>query len=200
VLAGDGFSHLERAKQRLASGNIMTSIPKKHLGLGLVLLGVIVFVLGTENKSDHLVTREKTASVAPLQVLLPVKAGHDYRVGVWGEDEERGLQHWADMELEWTVAVDGRPLYRNRLQATASAGEEKSAVRRAQNGEEYRYRADADGSLELRARLLRGDKLELVIYRDLDEQANLLPGLGLLTALGGLVLYLRGRNGAREDA
>jgi hypothetical protein len=178
----------------------VASIPKKRLGLGLVLLGVIVFVLGSENKSDHLVAREKTASAAPVQLLLPVKAGHDYLVGVWGEDEELGQQRWADMELEWTVAIDGRPLHRNRLQATASSGEEKGGVRRAQNGEEYRYQAIADGNLELRARLLRGDKLELVVYRDLGEKANLLPGLGLLTALGGLVVYLRGRNSAREEA
>lgn len=166
----------------------------KPVGIVLMIVGVAGFIGGTESKSDYEIVSKSGSTKSAIDESVQTEAGHSYQISAWGCAEETGLQKWASMSGELVVTgADGKQLYRKAFSASASSSEETGGVRRAQNGTEFRYQAEADGKIQITGKLTEGDSLEVKVYEDLSEASNLLPGLSIILGIAGLVLFLRSR-------
>jgi hypothetical protein len=170
----------------------MSARAKMRIGFGLVLIAVVGFIGATQGRNEHRILDEDYTRPGRYEELLPVLAGHGYRIAAWGLDEETGLQRWATVEATVTVLDSaGQVVFEEAFNATASA--ETGGVRRAQNGAEYLHEAEEDGELTLRVDLVEGDHVDLEVFADMDVITNLLPGLCVLLLLLGAVLILKAR-------
>ncbi|MCF7972346.1 MAG: hypothetical protein K9N55_00880 [Phycisphaerae bacterium] len=170
---------------------------KKQLGIVVLSVGVVGFFVATQMKSKSQVFGERLSQVQARTLEIPVKAGSAYRFAFWGVDEEMGQQVWANLDFKATVTDSkGAVLFEKQTEASASSSEEKGGIKRAQNGFEYHHTAQTTESLAVALAVTQADYIDLEVYKDLPDWLNMAPGLSILLAIVGLVLFLRGRSAA----
>ena len=167
---------------------------KKQISMACVALGIVGFFGATQLKTKASVYKERLTQ-ADATVSVPVEAGSNYTFFFWGVDEEMGLQAWANLDLTGIVTdAQGTTLFTRQVTASASSSEEEGGVKRAQNGFEYHHKAETSETLTATIKAPQADYVDLEIYKDLPEWLNLAPGLSIILAIVGLVLFLKARN------
>lgn len=165
---------------------------KKKVGMVLVVLGIVGFFAATQVKSLSRVHNERYSQTGTKTVSIPVESGSAYTFFFWGVDEETALQTWAGLDMKATVTdAGGATLFEE--QVVASASEDTGGVRRAQNGFQYRHEAQASETLTVTIEAIEADYVDLEVFKDLPEWLNLAPGLSILLAIVGLVLFWKAR-------
>jgi hypothetical protein len=168
---------------------------KKQIGMAVLIAGVAGFFVFTQMKSKAQVFEERLPQAAGRTLEIPVAAGSDYTFAFWGVDEEMGQQVWANLDFGATVTDSrGNSLFEKQIQASASSSEEKGGVKRAQNGFEYHHFAQTTEPLTVVVTAKAADYVDVEVYKDLPDWLNMAPGLSILLAIVGLVLFLRGRS------
>lgn len=170
---------------------------RRRIGIALMLLAAAGFLFSTQAKSRYQIFGERFAAAGTHTASFAVEPAHSYRIFIWAVDEALGLQEWADMQLQATLTSPSSGLLETEsAAASASSGQESGGKRRAQDGFEWLVEAAVAESWNLHLDLREGDYVDVEVYRDLSDLRNLLPGLYVLCFLGGIVLFLRGRNPA----
>lgn len=168
---------------------------KKQIGIVMLIAGVVGFLVATQAKSSSKVFGERYSQTGVHTLEIPVEAGSAYIFAFWGVDEETGLQTWGDLDFTATVTdASGVELFKKQKIATASSADETGGIKRAQNGCEYHHVAQSTESLTAVVTATAADYVDVEVYRNLPDWLNMAPGLGILLAIVGLVLFLRGRN------
>ena len=166
---------------------------KKKLGLVLVVLGIVGFFAATQAKSLSRVHQERYSQTGTKTASIPVESGSAYTFFFWGVDEETALQTWAGLDMKATVTdSSGKTLFEEQVVATGS--EDTGGVKRAQNGSQYRHEAQASETLAVTIEAIEADYVDLEVFKNLPEWLNLAPGLSIILAIAGLVVFLRARN------
>ena len=166
----------------------------KKLGILFILAGTIGFIAATQYKNTSEVFKKRVSLTGTHTLSVPVAAGSTYVFFFWGVDEESGLQAWANMAFAATVSDSaGNVLFKKRTSASASSSEEKGGIRRAQNGFEYHYKGHTAEPLTITLSIEEGDYVDVAVYKDISDLANILPGLFIIAGIIGVVLYIKGR-------
>lgn len=164
----------------------------KTLGIIIMIAGAIGFVVSNESKERFKIYSVKYTMPGKYDAEIDVLCDEEYLCGVWGVDEEFGLQQWASVEYIMALTdQNNNQVYRKQYVATASA--DKSGMARAQNGADYSFTSDYNGTLRIQILLLEGDEVTLEIYRNLPDKIYYMPALFILLLLAGFVLYLKSR-------
>lgn len=164
---------------------------KSLLGIALVAVGIIGFVVGTENRKGHRIDGATGSGIVSFQ--MQVEPPHTYRVSFSIEAEKgESLPGFATAEGEVAVHLDGDVVTSRTLAATSS-GDARGGVKRAIQTAEIDVSPEKPGLLRVKGSLRQGDRWTLDLYRDLGTGGDLAPGLFLLVGVVGLVLFLRSR-------
>ena len=167
----------------------------KYLGIIFIAVGIVLFIFFTEDKKENIIfseTNTKTAKV--VQDTVKFKADINYIVAFSGESEGSGsFSAWATIDANIRILTDkGTELFNKSVNYTED--KETGGVRRAQFYEEFKYVPKNNETVIITTVLNKGDKTEVQVFENLDEITNILPGLGIILAIIGGVVFLRFRN------
>ena len=167
--------------------------------MALLTGGILVFIGATMRKSSYELHQQRYPQPEQVTVPFAAEADRDYQVSLWAVDEESGFPAHPRvavvvevMDAKGTV-LEGRQVACSCGTSDNSPGSEGPV--RAQNCCESGLHLSYYTELTVRVDVAEADYLDITIYRDLPVWLNLLPGIGILVALAGGVLWLRGRAG-----
>lgn len=167
---------------------------KRLISLSLLAVGLVGFFGGNQLTRVFRIASDRYNSVGTHDRTVEQSAGRSYEVRLWVVDEETGLQQWPGAEAALRVNdSEGRTLHEAKVRADQAASSDTGGVSRAQNGITYRWLAVSDSPVIVSAALVDGDYVDVDLYRDMPEAIGLVPGVGILIGLAGLVLFLRSR-------
>jgi hypothetical protein len=156
----------------------------KNVWIGVIVLAVIGFVGLTEHRKGYMVAGERLSG-GEMQVALDPAT--DYRVEIWGVDEELGME-WADL-LAHVSLLNEKGAVIDAREIAASGSDDSGGVKRAQAG----YSVDLSGIAKLRVKVAisKGDYVDVEVFKAMPVWVDLGPGLSILVAIAAFVLMLR---------
>lgn len=163
---------------------------RKMIGWAMLIGGIVFFVFLNQANKKYLEINATGSSMLPINVEWEVEAENEYLVKCWFLDEETGFE-WASMEAELRIEQNGKQVHAENY--VASSSEDSGGVKRAQNTDEIRYIPAVSGVMSVNGRLIKGDKWEVEIYKNMSDKENLAPPFALLVAVIGLVLVLKSK-------
>ncbi|MDA3905467.1 MAG: hypothetical protein PF484_05265 [Bacteroidales bacterium] len=171
----------------------MKTISKKQLWLIIICIAVAGFIFAEMYKSSHEIFNQRYTNTTTYSETIPLLIGNSYVISVYGSDEETGLQQWANLDFEFYVKdMDGVEVVRKNISATES--QESGGIRRAVNGFEFDYLAEESIELTLYLNFIEGDDVDVKVFENISEWANLIPSLFIILFLVAIVFYLKARN------
>jgi hypothetical protein len=172
---------------------------KRNISIAFIIIGVLGFVWSQNQKKKYRVFQERISNYQPNTFKVNAQTGNEYLFSFWGNDEESGLQQWANMEFAFKIETQsGNWIKEDTI--SASESEEKGGVRRAGNGDDIRYTATRSENIIVTATLLEGDYLDLEVYENLPDKTYWFPVLFIAFFIVGLVLFLKARNAKNTPA
>ncbi|MCG6186214.1 hypothetical protein [Maribellus maritimus] len=168
---------------------------KKNIALFLILAGIIGFVWSQNQKKKYCILEERISNHNPVIRKINAQTGNEYLFSFWGNDEETGLQQWAEMQLEYRIETQSGMLVEEKA-ISASESEEKGGIRRAGNGDDVQYTAHRSEDIIINASLSEGDYFDIEVYENLPEKIYWFPVLFIVVFITGLILFLKARNTA----
>lgn len=164
----------------------------QHIGIALIIAGIIFFIFFTQKKSGSLVySKKRTKNKEIFNDNIALKPGNNYIISFSAETEEGGgFSEWPRAAATIKISNQGKKeLFKTKIDVTEH--QETGGLRRAIGYEEFKHTPTNKEQLSIETQLIEGDKMELNIYENLSELGNILPGLGIILALIGVFVYLR---------
>ncbi|WP_221028838.1 hypothetical protein [Actomonas aquatica] len=162
----------------------------RRLSLIIIAAAVVGFIANSEMKTLHRVAKARFTQSTSSPWVAAISSASPHTVEVWAVDEEMGYQ-WADLDASVTVLDDtGTTVAAHRFVASESA--EKGGVKRAQTGKTLQVPLGAS-ELHVTVSLIKGDYVDIEVYRDLPAWRALAPGVFVLLGFAGVVLFLKSR-------
>jgi len=166
---------------------------KKYFGIALLITGVIGFFYFTNQKSNKRIFNESISTKQSETLELDLKAGISYEFKFWGFDEEMtGIYTPPYFEAQIKVISDQcKLLFKQTL---ISIHEIETAGKRiTHDGLSYEYTPQTDEKITIQVKIKEGDYIDIEAYKNLSSEADALPGLSIILALMGLVLFWRNK-------
>lgn len=159
-------------------------------GFILLLLSVIGFIYTTTLKKQKQVFFKKYYNQDVNKGFIDVEQGEKYTFAFSTTDEESGgFAQWPYAEAYISIVDDKNVIL---LEDTiAHGGFEDVGLKRAMDYEEYEIIINKESKIIYKSRLIQGDECELIIYKNMEDWRNILPGLFLITFMVGLFWLLR---------
>lgn len=167
-------------------------ITKKHIALLMIAISIAGFILSTSNKKKFRIFEKRYHQTGRVIETFDTEAGHEYLFFVWGTDEEQSLIKWASLEMDVQL-LDSAGNKIDEREIVASDPEETGGIRRATNGCEMRYSGDKNAKVNLEVNLVKGDYLDIEVYKNISDGNNMLPAFFIASFLIGIVLWLKSR-------
>jgi len=161
---------------------------RKTIGLIMLIGGIIMFVMFNQKNKGYLEISDSGSSMKRIDLEMHAGAGNDYLVKFWFLDEETGYQ-WASASADFSIYFNDQQIHTKKY--SASSSDDSGGVKRAQDTDEIRYTPTDSGKLILKGELTKGDKWEVKIYKNMNDQENMAPPAALIVAVIGLVLALK---------
>ena len=168
--------------------NIHRATRKRLAAIVMIAAAVVGFVSQSESKDEYLVTKERLTRSTLIPLVVTVSPLAQHTIDLWGVDEEMGYQ-WANLEVRYTIRDDsGKLLGEDGFSASESNA--KGGFKRAANGDTV-HLSPSPSSLHIEVELIRGDYVDIEVYRDLPTWTELAPGIYVLLGFTGVVLYMK---------
>ncbi|NOR86046.1 MAG: hypothetical protein GQ527_00410 [Bacteroidales bacterium] len=174
--------------------NIMKNMTiKKWIAIIIMVIGVIGFIYHSEKKSDTLLF-SKNIYVSDLQNIdIQLTANHNYKFNFWGTDEEMTGTFSMPTFTATLLLTDSKKDIIFQEQIESYNPKEMGGKLVAHAETTFEYHPSQDEQLELQVQILDGDTLDIDVYQDLSDEGDAMPGIFIIIAIIGLVIFLRAR-------
>ena len=165
---------------------------KRFIGIGLMIAGVIGFIMANNVKSNYEVFQQRFSGIAQHEAEIFLQVPHDYQFFFWGVDEKYPSEYsFPEYKGEIKILDKNNTILFDTL-FVESYSVEKGGVLTAQEGFYYRYSPSRNGKVKVIMNTLNGDYLDLEVHEDLPESIELTPSLFIFIFIAGIIIYLRG--------
>ncbi len=176
----------------------MQTISKKQLWLIVIGISIAGFIFGEMYRSSLEIFNHRYTKTQQYAESIKLKIGNSYLISVYGSDDEMGLQKWAQLDFGFYAEDDyGNEVIRKNI--TASESQENGGVKRAVNGFEFDYLPKQSRELILHLNFIRGDDVDIKVYENISELANITPGLFILLLVVAVIFFFKARNVAKSN-
>ena len=166
---------------------------KKYIGLTLLIIGIIGFFYAANNKNEKEIFSKRISSAQLEKMEIPVLADQTYEIKFWGVDEEMTGVYEAPHFQAQIKILDRQKLVLFNQELVSIHEIETGGKRVTHDGISYSHAPTLNETIEIQAQINRGDYMDIEIYENLSSEADALPGISIIIALAGLVIYFRGR-------
>lgn len=166
---------------------------KKYIGISLLVIGIVGFFYFTNQKNNKRVFNESISGNQMQAFHLTLRSGELYEIKFWGVDEEMTSVYQAPhFEAQIKVLGENGKLLFNR--SLVSIHEiETGGKRVTHDGISFEYTAISNEEIEIQTQIKDGDYLDIEVYKNLNSESDALPGLSIILALMGLILFWKNR-------
>ena len=167
-------------------------VRKHYIGIALIITGIVFFVAFTEKKSNNRIFSKKmtvNGQVFKDSIFLKPKTNYVFAFSAVHE-AGGGFSEWPTVSANMKIFNKKRNvLFETSI--NVSEHREVGGLRRAQDYKEFKYLAPENEQVFIETQLLEGDKMEVEVYENLSDLGNILPGLGVIMALVGFVVFIK---------
>lgn len=166
---------------------------KKNTGIIFIIIGVIGFFYASSIKGDKLVFNERVSSYNLESFQVNVDGGENYEIKFWGVDEEMtGVFQQPYFEAQLSIR-DGQNhlLFNQDLMSIHEI--ETGGKRTTHDGLDYLHSPKSNEVITISAQIIKGDYLDIEVYKNLDSETDALPGVFIIIAIIGVFVYFRSR-------
>lgn len=167
---------------------------KKWFGILLMAIGIIGFIFNANKKNDMKVFEKRVSTNQPQNFTVELSANHVFEIKFWGVDEEM-TQTFNSPTFSSNIEIineKGDLIFNESLESVISR--EIGGKRVTHDGLSFSYETQEDEIIQIHTQITMGDYMDVEVYEDLSSEADALPGVFIILAIIGLVLFLRGRN------
>lgn len=166
---------------------------KKIIGIGLLVIGVVGFFYFANQKDERKVFNERISKPEKTVLDVNLQENQTYKIKFWGVDEEMiGVFQQPHFEARLEIQNSQDQVLFN--QELVSIHEIESGGKRVtHDGLEYLYIPDEGETIKIIVDIKKGDYIDVDVYENLDSEADAMPGISIILALVGLVIFLRSR-------
>jgi hypothetical protein len=164
----------------------------KHIGILLMLIGLVGFVYFTAQKNETKIYEKKYRSEGSRTDSVFLSNNAEYIISFWAIDEEpAGFNEWPHMEARIKLFTKSEKLFTKKIVSTDT--KDVGGMRRAQDYTDFSYHPKLSEMLYLKSELTAGDECEIIIYSELSESMNIKPGLFVIVLVTGIFVFLKYR-------
>lgn len=169
---------------------------KKYIGLTLLIIGIIGFFYAANDKNKKEIFSKRISSTHLEKIEISVLAQQTYEIKFWGVDEEMtGIYEAPHFQAQIKI-LDRQKLVLFNQELVSIHEIETGGKRVTHDGISYSHTPTVDETIEIQAKINRGDYMDIEVYENLSSEADALPGISIILALVGLVIYFRSRKKA----
>lgn len=166
---------------------------KKIIAIVFLLIGIIGFFYFANQKNEKKVFDNRISGPGKTSLSLDLKENQTYEIKFWGVDEEMtGVYEQAYFEAR-VIIKNGleQVLFNQELISTSET--ETGGKRVTHHGLEYLHSPKKDETIKIEADIKKGDYIDIEVYKGLDSESDTLPGVFIILAFIGLVLFFRSK-------
>lgn len=166
---------------------------KKIIGIIFLVVGVIGFFYFANQKNERKIFQERVSSPELKTLNIDLEQNQTYEIKFWGVDEQMtGVFDQAYFEADISIKnIHGHILFNQSLISIHEV--ETGGKRVTHDGVEYIHTPKTDENIQIELKIIKGDYIDIEVYKNMDSETDALPGISIIFALIGLVLFLRNR-------
>jgi len=166
---------------------------KKIIGIIFIIIGLIGFFFFSYQKNNHEIFDKRISSRDKTVLKVDVKEKQNYDIKFWGVDEVM-TKVYDQPHFEARIIIKnelGQILFERELVSIHEI--ESGGKKITHDGLEYLHIPNTDETISIEIEIKKGDYLDVEIYKNLDSESDALPGIFIILAIIGLVIFLRNR-------
>jgi hypothetical protein len=166
---------------------------KKYIGITLLAIGILAFFYFANEKNSKLTFENRVSSLDLLKLNVHLNAKEKYEFKFWGVDEQMtGVFDQPYFEAQIKI-LDSKSQILFHQELVSITEIETGGKRVTHDGLSYEYTPQTDEKVTIQVKIKEGDYIDIEAYKNLSSEADALPGLSIILALMGLVLFWRNR-------
>lgn len=165
----------------------------KKISIILIALSIVGFIMSNIKRDKKKVYEKKYSATNEITDTLKVITGKNYIISFYCMDEEpEGFTEMPEVQSSIHIFNADSTLYRKKL--TSFSDVNRGGYRKAEEYTDYQFKAVKNDDIYIETKLHEGDANELIIFSDLSEEMNILPGIFIIILVIGVFLFMKFRN------
>ncbi len=161
---------------------------RKIAGTVMLIGGVLLFVVFNQKSKHYLVLSDSGSSMKTIELELNAEAGNNYFTKFCFLDE-KNVSERISTSADIDMFFNDQQIYTKRYSSGSS--DDSGGVKRVLDTDEICYAPNESGTLTIKGKLIKGDKWEVQVYKNICDHENKALPVALIVAVIGLALVLK---------